>query len=54
MLSSKQMASITSANRGTSWSDCEVKALIAMWGESNVRKELDGAVRSKVFMGITI
>ena len=28
-------------NRGTVWSDKEVKALIAIWGESNVQEELD-------------
>ena len=37
-----------STNRGALWSDCEVRALIAVWGESNVQEELDGAVRSKV------
>ena len=34
-------------NRGTVWSDKEVKALIAIWGESNVQEELDGAVRNQ-------
>ena len=37
-----------STNRGALWSDCEVRALIAVWGESNVQEELDGAVRNKV------
>lgn len=32
------------------WSDSDVKALIAIWGESIVQEELDGAVRNKVFM----
>ena len=35
-------------NRGTVWSDKEVKALLAIWGESKIQKELDGAVRNKV------
>ena len=34
-------------NCGTVWSDKEVKALIAIWGESNVQGELDGAVRNQ-------
>ena len=34
-------------NRGTVWSDKEVKALIAIWGESSVQEELDGAVRNQ-------
>ena len=28
--------------------DNEVKALIGLWGESDVQEELDGAVRNKV------
>ena len=36
------------SNRGTPWSDEEVRALIAIWGETNVQEELDGAVRNKV------
>lgn len=36
-----------SVNRGTVWSDKEVKSLVAMWGESNVQEELDGAVRNR-------
>ena len=31
-------------NRGTVWSDREVQAI---WGESNMQEELDGAVRNK-------
>ena len=38
----------TNSNRGTVWSDNEVKALIAIWGEDKVQQELDGAVRNKV------
>ena len=38
----------TNRARGALWSDCEVRALIAVWGESNVQEELDGAVRNKV------
>ena len=37
-----------STNRGALWFDGEVRALIAVWGESNVQEELDGAVRNKV------
>ncbi len=39
---------MSAANRGAVWSESEVKALIAVWGESNVQEELDGAVRNKV------
>ena len=35
------------ANRGTSWADNEVKALLAIWGDSKIQEELDGAVRNK-------
>lgn len=43
-----------SDNRGAVWGDHEVKALIAVWGESDVQDELDGAVRNKVvFMEIS-
>lgn len=35
-------------SRGTAWSDVEVRALIAIWGESDIQEELDGAVRNKV------
>ena len=38
----------TTTNRGRAWSDNEVKALLAVWGESNIQHELDGAVRNKV------
>ena len=34
--------------RGAIWTDHEIKALIAVWGEGNVQDELDGAVRNKV------
>ena len=34
-------------NHGTVWSDKEVQAFIAIWGESNVQEELDGAVRNQ-------
>ena len=41
-------------SRGTVWSNAEVKALIAVWGEGNVQEELDGAVRNKqVFQDIS-
>ena len=32
----------------TVWKDNEVKALLAIWGESKIQQELDGAVRNKV------
>ena len=34
-------------NRGTVWTDKEVRALIAIWGDSTTQEELDGAVRNK-------
>ena len=34
--------------RAACWSEDEVKALIAIWGESNIQEELDGATRNKV------
>ena len=44
----------TATNRGSAWSDDEVKALLAVWGESNIQEELDGAVRNKtVFLNIS-
>jgi len=43
----------TNASRGSSWSDSEVKALIAIWGENKIQEELDGAVRNQaIFDGI--
>ena len=38
------------STRGTLWSDEEVRALIAVWVESSVQEELDGAVRNKVVL----
>jgi hypothetical protein len=38
----------SSTTRGSLWSDSEVRALIAIWGESDIQDELDGAVRNKV------
>ena len=35
-------------NRGTTWTDREVKALLAIWGDSKIQEELDGAVRNQV------
>ena len=54
----KQTASTTvakpSMNCGTVWPDKEVKALIAIWCEGNVHKELDGAVRNQaIYQWIT-
>ena len=37
----------TTANRGCTWSDDEVKALIAIWGERKIQEELDGSVRNR-------
>ena len=40
-------------NRGSAWSDEEIKALLSIWGDSKVQDELDGAVRNKtVFVDI--
>ena len=41
-------ASTSTSTRGSLWSDEEVRALIAIWGEANVQEELDGAVRNRV------
>ena len=38
----------TNTSRGSSWSDNEVRTLIAIWGEDNIQEELDGAVRNQV------
>ncbi len=40
--------STPTTNRGDVWSEKEVKAKIAVWGETTVQNELDGAVRNKV------
>ena len=37
-------------NRGTTWTDKEVKALLAIWGDSKIQEELDGAVRNQVVL----
>ena len=43
------MASVVAAaNRGTSLGDCEVRALIGIWGESDIQEKLDGALRNRV------
>ena len=36
------------SNRGTTWADKEVKALLTIWGDTKIQEELDGAVRNKV------
>ena len=41
---------VANTSRGSSWSDNEVRALIAIWGEDNIQEELDGAVRNKVIL----
>ena len=38
----------TTTSRCSLWTDREVKALIAIWGEGNVQEEVDRAVRNKV------
>ena len=38
----------TNTSRGFSWSDNEVRELIAIWGEDKIQQELDGAVRNQV------
>ncbi len=45
-----EMASIVAptTNRGTAWSDCEVRVLIGIWGENDIQEELDGAIRNKI------
>ena len=35
-------------NRGTTWEDKEVKALLTIWGDTKIQEELDGAVCNKV------
>ena len=40
----------TTTSRGSSWSDNEVRALICIWGEDNIREELDGAVKNQVMI----
>ena len=45
---SSTTVSTSTSSRGSLWSDEEVRALIAIWGEANVQEELDGAVRNKV------
>ena len=40
----------TANSRGVSWTDKEVMALIAIWGEDKVQKELNGAVRNKTVL----
>ena len=41
-------------NLGTIWSDAEVKALIAVWGDCKIQEQLDGAVRNKtIFVAIS-
>ena len=35
------------------WSDAEVSALIAVWGEANIQEQLDGASRNQtIFVNI--
>ena len=50
---SATVMSATTASTSTStcsslWSNEEVRALIAIWGQANVQEVLDGVVRNKV------
>ena len=38
----------SNVSRGSVWEDEQVRALIAIWGETNIQEELDGATRNKV------
>ena len=54
VLERRMSSQTTATNRGCAWSDDEVKALLAVWGEGNIQEELDGAVRNKtVFVNIS-
>ena len=35
-------------NHGIIWTDKEIKALLAIWGDSKIQERLDGAVRNQV------
>ena len=40
-------------NRGTIWTDDEIRALLQVWGDEKIQEELDGAKRNKpVFISI--
>jgi len=34
-------------NRGSTWSDAEITALISIWGDAKIQEQLDGATRNK-------
>ena len=34
-------------SRGSAWSDNEVAALVAIWGDEDIQEQLDGATRNK-------
>ena len=52
-MSSTPGTETTTTSRGVSWSDDEVNALLAIWGEDKVQEELDGPVRNNVvYVGI--
>lgn len=41
-------------SRGSTWSDAEVSALIAIWGEADIQEQLDGATRNQtIFANIS-
>ena len=41
-------------SRNGAWSDAEVTALISIWGDAEIQKQLDGATRNKsIFLNIS-
>ena len=38
------------SSRGSVWSNAEVKALIAVWGEGNVQEELENSVWERIIV----
>ena len=50
MMSGSEAAKCVLNKRGTLWEDGEVNALIAVWGEEDIKAKLDGATQNlKVF-----
>ena len=47
MLTTYYAMATAETNSGTVWVDKEVKAPLAIWGDSKIQEELDGAVRNK-------
>ena len=43
------------SGRGSFWEDTEVRALLSIWGESDIQEALDGAKRNKlVYQNIVV